>query len=279
MSLAPSAVAAAFLAACRAELAALKPGNVHRHAEGHGMTVAQFEASAVAAAPAIAAAGRTVGRRILGAVEATRDAVGTNTNLGIVLLAAPLAQAALAPGGAGLRARLERVLAALDRDDAELAFQGIRLAAPGGLGASARHDVREPARVPLLEAMAEAAGRDLIARQYASGFAEVWDPGIAELRRARAAWSDPHWPVTAVYLGFLAGFPDSHVARKHGMAVAERVRRQARPLQRSLTAAADPAALAPELLAFDSALKAEGLNPGTSADLTVATLLAAALEG
>ena len=47
----------AFIAACRAELEALKPGNVHVHGEGHGMTVGDFEASAAAAAPHIAARG------------------------------------------------------------------------------------------------------------------------------------------------------------------------------------------------------------------------------
>ena len=41
--LAPDKISAAFLAACRAELDALKPGNVHRHSAGHGMQVAHFE--------------------------------------------------------------------------------------------------------------------------------------------------------------------------------------------------------------------------------------------
>jgi triphosphoribosyl-dephospho-CoA synthase len=36
--------------------------------------------------------------------------------------------------------------------------------------------------------------------------------------------------------------------------------------------AAHPSQLLPDLLAWDSSLKAAGLNPGTSADLTVATL-------
>jgi triphosphoribosyl-dephospho-CoA synthase len=33
-----------------------------------------------------------------------------------------------------------------------------------------------------------------------------------------------------------------------------------------------------DLMAFDRSLKARGLNPGTSADLTVATLFAASLQ-
>ena len=87
-------IAEAYIAACLLELDALKPGNVHRHAEGHGMTVADFERSAEVSAPALARTGASVGSRVLEAVEATRAAVGQNTNLGIVLLAAPLAAAA-----------------------------------------------------------------------------------------------------------------------------------------------------------------------------------------
>ncbi len=89
---------AAFGAACRAELQALKPGNVHVHAPGHGMTVEDFERSAEAAAPWVAAPGLGVGERVLRAVESTRAACGQNTNLGILLLAAPLAAAAERPG-------------------------------------------------------------------------------------------------------------------------------------------------------------------------------------
>ena len=89
------AVGEAFHDSCLAELDALKPGNVHRFADDTRMSVADFERSAAAAAPVMGRAGLPVGKRILGAVEATRNAVGQNTNLGIILLAAPLASAAL----------------------------------------------------------------------------------------------------------------------------------------------------------------------------------------
>ena len=52
----------AYLAACRTELRALKPGNVHDYAAGHGMSVADFEASAGASAPCLAVPGIGVGR-------------------------------------------------------------------------------------------------------------------------------------------------------------------------------------------------------------------------
>lgn len=266
-----SRIAAAFEAACLAELTALKPGNVHAHAAGHGMTVEDFARSAEAAAPAIAAPGRSVGERILAAVTATRAAVGQNTNLGIILLAAPLAVAAETGKD------LATVLAGLRVADAVACYQAIRLAAPGGLGRAERHDVAEAPRVTLLEAMRAAADRDRIARQYVDGFADVRTLGVPCLRARRAAGWPEDWAMAATYLRFLAAFADSHVLRKHGPETAEAVRREAVPLARGLAATADPGALRAPLLAFDQALKERGINPGTSADLTVASHLAEAV--
>ncbi len=123
-------IAAAFTAACRDELDAPKPGNVHHFAPGRRKTAADFVRSAEAAAPALAAPGARVGARILAAVEATFATVGSNTNLGIILLCAPLAAAAEARP-AGLRDALAGVLDTLDVADAELAFRAIVLASPG----------------------------------------------------------------------------------------------------------------------------------------------------
>ena len=138
------AIGELFLAACRAELDALKPGNVHVHAAGHGMEVAQFEASAVAAAPFLAR-GRRWRRRSAscGAVEASFAAAGCNTNLGILLLCAPLAAAAELPGDATSARRLRVVLNGFDDDDAAAVFAAIRLASPGGLGAVPEQDVAD----------------------------------------------------------------------------------------------------------------------------------------
>ncbi len=180
--LAAAAIAEAYRAACRAELAAIKPGNVHVHAAGHRMSVADFEASAALSAPHVAAPGARVGARAEAAVAATRTGVGQNTNLGIVLLCAPLARAAERPGP---------------------------------------------------------------------------------------------WTTTAVHLAFLTGFPDSHVARKFGAAAAETVRAEAEAALGRLVLGEGARAA---LLTHDAALKAAGLNPGTSADLTVATLFLDALQ-
>lgn len=266
-------IADAFRSACRAELTALKPGNVHVFADGHRLTTGQFVRSADAAAGPLSAHGARVGRRVLEAVEATYGAVGTNTNLGIILLCAPLAAAAEADH-AELRSALVAVLDGLDIADAGLAFRAIVRAAPAGLGQVAKNDVTQPALVTLREAMADAADRDRVARQYVTAYADIFDLGLSGLAAAAARKWAEEWTILAIYLGFLASFLDSHIVRKYGTAVAEDVRKIAKKLHAKLQSSWDPSLLADELLAWDTALKARNINPGTSADLTVATLFA-----
>jgi triphosphoribosyl-dephospho-CoA synthase len=271
-------LANAFEAACMDELEAIKPGNVHIFADGHGMVVQDFMRSAEAAAAVIAQPELSVGQRILSAIEVTRNAVGCNTNLGIVLLCAPLIHAVLHGNRSTLRGRLQQVLQELTIEDAELAYQAIVLASPAGLGKSELHDVHTVPRVTLLEAMREAQQRDRIALQYASGFSDVFEAGVMLYRETLLRWERPAWATTAVYLDFLARFDDSHILRKHGDAIAAMVRQEAEVHEKALLLLDNPKTYQRELLKFDADLKAHGLNPGTSADLTVASLLAVSLE-
>jgi triphosphoribosyl-dephospho-CoA synthase len=162
-------------------------------------------------------------------------------------------------------------LSEADIADTEQVFAAIRLANPGGLGASERHDVSEPARAALGEVMAEAAGRDRIARQYATGFADLFEVAAPALAQARDRLRDEGAAVTELFLYLLARFPDSHLQRKHGAQAAARVSKLA------AHALADWRAEPPDirgerLRRLDADLKRNGFNPGTTADLTVATL-------
>ncbi len=275
--LAGEQIAHAFLSACRAELHALKPGNVHIHAPGHGMEMRHFEEAAAAAAPWIATAGLRVGARVLAAVEASMVAAGCNTNLGILLLSAPLAAAAGTESPFGtLRERLRIVLSGLDREDAANVFEAIRCAKPAGLGAVESEDVGEPPTVALGETMRLAAARDRIARAYVTAFADVFEFGLARLTEARCAAASENDAVTTLHMSYLAEFPDSHIARKYGAEKAIEVRDRARALSPLWQPAAGPHSFA-ALMAFDRELKDAGLNPGTTADFVVATLFTDAL--
>lgn len=270
-------VRAAFLEACHAELAALKPGNVHDYAPGHGMQVWHFARSAEAAAPHIACPGRKVGTRIWSGMEASFAIAGCNTNLGILLLSAPLARAADTPlAGHRLRQRLSGVLADLDLEDAAGAFRAITLANPAGLGHVDVEDVSRPPSMSLRAAMQLAAHRDRISRAYVTDYEDIFERGLPLLAAARQAAEAPSFAITTLHMSLLASFPDSHIVRKHGAEVAAAVQQQARALDAAWSPIAGARSVS-VLLDLDADLKARGINPGTTADLVVATLFAEGL--
>ena len=126
--------------------------------------------------------------------------------------------------------------------------------------------------------MAEAAERDRVARQYVTVYDDVFSLGLPALETARQRHSDPQWSTLAVYLTFLAAMPDTHVVRKFDLGTAEAVRREAVDWRDAFEAARDPEGIAEGLLGWDGELKSRGINPGTSADFTVATLFASSLS-
>jgi triphosphoribosyl-dephospho-CoA synthase len=263
----------AFLRACELDVAVRKPGNVSLVSPGHGMTAAQFIDSAHAAASPLFAEGQRVGQRIEAAVAASWAAAGCNTNLGIVLLCAPIAAAVERFPELALRPAIEAVLADLDCDDAAAAYRAIAFVQPGGLGDAPAQDVRDAPSVGLREAMALAAERDSIARQYANGFADLFDIALPHL----SSGSRTHAAVQRVFLALASHLPDSHIVRKHGEAVAQTVMSAAQRWQAQAEAGM-VLDTTPAFADWDSELKDNGINPGTTADLTVATLLLAALR-
>ncbi|MFU0506751.1 triphosphoribosyl-dephospho-CoA synthase [Pseudaminobacter sp. NGMCC 1.201702] len=273
-----SVIRAAYELACRREIEALKPGNVHLFADGHRMSADQFLTSASVSSGPLTDPSLSVGTRIREAVRATQDAVATNTNLGIILLCAPLARAAEMPGK-DLRASLQTVLDAMDLDDTAAVFEAIVLASPGGLGSASKHEVREKPKVHLLDAMGEARDRDMIARQYVTGFADIFEVGLPALDAALSRGETGMWPTIRAYLSFLTTLPDSHVLRKHGAVIAGELCEEAIAVQALLDEAGDETERIAILKAFDEKLKVRGVNPGTSADLTVACLLVHSLSG
>src|SRR5438105_15699150 len=151
-------VAAAAQLACLLEASAPKPGNVSPFASFRDATYEDFLASAAAIGPALLMAGeRSLGATIRAGVDATARWAPSNTNLGLVLLLAPLGPAALTPGGptgASLRARLAATLAATTVADACDTYAAIRLAAPGGLGRATDQDVSGTPTATLRDVMA-----------------------------------------------------------------------------------------------------------------------------
>jgi triphosphoribosyl-dephospho-CoA synthase len=269
----------AYLQACETELQAFKPGNVSVYSAAHDMTVEDFRVSARVSSAPMTNPQYSLGEKIYFAVKATREAVACNTNLGIVLLCAPLLQvAASLATGENLRDGLRQLLGNTTREDADWVFKAVSLAAPAGLGESAQHDVQNPADVTLTEAMVFAADKDRIALQYATIFKDVFDFGVLRYNRAFVLSGDCGWAALAVFAAMLAQYPDSHIERKYGERYSEWIKAEMEKLDRAMQTAYEPKELLPVLYDLDKAFKAQRINPGTTADITVATVLVVLLE-
>jgi triphosphoribosyl-dephospho-CoA synthase len=256
--------------ACLLEATAPKPGNVHRGADFDDLTFTDLAVSGTVIGPILARAGEMgVGQAILKAVEATRDLVGTNSNLGMVLLLAPLAAV---PRDEPLREGVAKLLRGLHAEEARSIWAAIALAKPGGMGQVATHDVAGPAPEDILEAMRLAAGRDRIAAQYANEFTEVFDVVVPQLVESAERFGTLTEAIVYTHVRLMAELPDTLIARKAGSEVAERSAQFARQV---LEAGGPGDETYYEALAdFDFWLRSDGRrrNPGTTADLIAAGL-------
>jgi triphosphoribosyl-dephospho-CoA synthase len=256
------------------DINALKPGNVGRHGAGHGMDCADFIKSAQVVTPILCNQRLGLGKRILSSVEATLGAVHCNTNLGMVLLIAPIIRVfeqLVSPGD--FQDLIKPTLMSLEQQEAQDIFAAIRLANPGGLGKVDKYDVNSPLDIDIYSAMDAAKERDLIALQYANGYREIVDLGIKCLQNYHNRWNSVEWAAVACYLMYMASFPDSHIRRKYGIEIAEQVRKKTIPVWERFADYDNPGDARGVLTMFDKELKESEINPGTCADLTVASLL------
>ena len=259
------------------EVMAPKPGNVHRGADFEDLYLQDFAASALRIAPAMEQAGEIgVGPAIFQAIRDTRTLVNTNTNLGIVLLIAPLAAV---PRQLPLATGIREVLRRLNSEDARLVYDAIRLASSGALGEVPEMDVAGSPPTDLIEAMRLARDRDLIARQYVEDFSLVLQhvgPWILEPVCQGFSLTQS---IVHAFLTLMAHHPDSLIARKGGRREAQEasdraaeVLEQGEPGEESYHEA---------LAELDFWLRSAGSrrNPGTSADLIAAGLFSLLRDG
>ena len=262
--------------ACLMEATARKPGNVHPAAAFDDLCYDDFvRASRAIAEPLTAASVAGIGRTVLDSVQATRAATGTNVNLGIVLLLAPLAAV---PINVSLESGIGAILEGTTIEDAGHVYIAIRLAQPGGMGQVSSQDIGERPTVRLRDAMRLASDRDRIAEQYANGFQLVFEASkkLTEFTGGSDDWEDA---IISLHVWILSKWPDTLIARKCGWEIArEASERAAKLFSQSETGSP----LNPDQLrAFDKWLRADGhrRNPGTTADLVAAALFVALRDG
>jgi triphosphoribosyl-dephospho-CoA synthase len=286
-----SSVAGRAHLACVLEASTHKPGNVSPGRPFADVRYEDFLGSAEAIAGPLEGSGRRpLGDTIHLAIEATAARTRANTNLGIVLLLAPLAKAAVrllgreAPSDRDQRVRqlreeVRRVLSETTVDDARMTYAAIRIANPGGLGSAEEQDVANEPTITLLEAMRLAADRDGIAREYATTYETTFERGVPVFLEARADGLTVTDAIVETFLTLLAAGPDTHIVRRGGDALARRATQLAAEALTAGGVRSDAGRVS--IAAMDASLRdSRNLgNPGTTADLTAATVFTALLVG
>ena len=271
--LGPLSVGQCFALATIMEATVPKPGNIHRGADFEDASYPDFIVAATVVSPIIdLAAERPLGKTVLDSVAATRAAVATNTNLGTLLLVAPLAKV---PAGVPLATGVADVLKSLTSQDTRDVYEAIRMAHPGGLGKVESADVAEAPPEDLIAAMRLAADRDLVARQYANEYQDVFETVVPWIRAAVAAGPDLPAAIVHVHVQLMARFPDSLIARRCGTDIALQSAARAQRVLDSGVPGDDAYDFGLSDLDFWLRADRHRRNPGTTADLIAAGLFVA----
>jgi triphosphoribosyl-dephospho-CoA synthase len=286
-----------------------KPGNVHRTADFDDTKYEHFLASSVAIGQALrdasargieVSSGRIrfdqvgVGEIILDAASSMMSwQRGGNTLLGSILLLVPIAVASgcvwsrPSPSVEKLRETLSKVTHSSTAQDAVLVYEAIRTSRAGGLGSVQRFDVKDDASraeilssgTSLMEIFRLSSSYDSISSEWVNDFKITFEVGLPfflqEIREGRSC----NDATVHLYLKILSTIPDTLLARRAGISVAQEVSRLA---GEALSAGGLTSSVGTEKLEqLDRRLRSGGrvLNPGTTADLTASSLAVAIING
>jgi len=244
-----------------------KPGNVDRCHDYRETLLEHFLASAIFSRPALEhaeAGGAGLGALIREAVRATSSHRGGNTHFGAFLLLMPLVAGGDIPGA-------RAAVSATTVEDAVAFYQAFALTRVRMLDHDPL-DVNNPKAITLLrerrmtlrDVMFHSAGNDLVAREWVEGFPLT--RRTADLLRSHGCGRQA---IVATFLDLLATVPDTFIAKKHSMRVAEETMRKA----------AEVRAGTRNLEAFDRECIDRGINPGSLADILIAGIYVALGEG
>ena len=268
------------------EVTARKPGNVHPLMSFADCSYVDFVLSAQAIVPVFQKISHLqVGEAVYQAIDRTQQSVRTNTNLGMVLLFVPLGCAAAqglhfydtadAVYLANFRSCLNSVLKSLTYKDTRDVIRGIRISNAGGLGTVAEYDIQDNPQGDLVTIMAVAQQKDLVARQYCNGFADVLEVCLPELDASIQKGLPLEEAIIRTHVYTMSQFPDSLIVRKRGEREGiEAMQRAAEVIDSDWPEGSQSHAKLDQL---DSWLRAVGnqRNPGTTADLVAASLFVA----
>ncbi|MDB2461254.1 triphosphoribosyl-dephospho-CoA synthase [Gammaproteobacteria bacterium] len=265
----------AFEYACKLDVFSVKPGNVFHGHPAYGMTHKDFLQSSMACSDVICEQNMDIGEKILECIKSSIDVVGCNTNLGIILLCVPIVEALyMDKDHKFLQSNLKKVINGINETQTKNIYKAINIAKAGGMGSKDKFDLNnnKSKNFTLLEAMEFASSYDYIAGEYSNNFNNIINTISVNWRNYFKLMGNGESATTATFLKLISSNPDSLIARKHGLDKAKEVSERFKTIADEYCVLKNPNNLNNQLLLLDSELKIQGLNPGTTADVVVASI-------
>ena len=266
-----------------------KPGNVHRTRDYDDMVFEDFVISGIVIGDTIREACSDVdvenpllGKYILQAVAETDRWIKNNTNLGIVMMTTPIAvAAAISDDFDEIRPNVVKLMANTSVDDACDLYDAINIADAGGMGDQDEYDVAsDNAKQELrdnnqtmYDVLKISAPWDMLAREMTSDMPAVFElgyPTYHELKEKKSL----NDACVLTFLTILSQVPDTLISRKYGSDEALKISM----MTRDLLKLKDSDDFSEKLQEFDDYLYDNGYNPGTTADLTAASIFVSNLK-
>lgn len=269
----------AYLFSCKKDIELIKPGNVNLLSSHKDTKAQDYLDSAILSSKELFNQNYSLGKRILESVNVTRSQVNVNTNLGIILLCAPVIQSYIDFNNLDLRQGIKKTLSTSSIKDTHDLCAAINISSPGGLGDSDMYDTASYPNASIKQIMDYSQEYDRISYQYSHNFSDIFDFIIPKLEFLNQRYESLDISLSLLFIEILAKIPDSHISRKFGDKIAKKTSNNAHDLLKILDREHDPDYLAKALNNLDYEYKKKGINPGTTADLLVASLMIYKISG
>ena len=259
---------------CYEELKVNKPGNLSINSPILGMSYKRFLNAAKISGEIILHKKYDINQAIYNAVKKCMTQLGSNYNLGIILLAVPILRSVSKKYNSQkiIKANLNTQLELIFRNKNNLILKAIKIAKPGGIE---KYDgegniLKEIKNFEVKKVLVKSSNNDRISRAYTNSYSEIFDYGLVFFKKSKKKFSF-EFSVQRLFVYYMSIDFDSHILRKFGKFTALKLRNKAKILLKKLDS--ENSLNNKLLINFDKYLKHMHLNPGTCADLTVTTLL------
>lgn len=283
-----------------------KPGNVHRISNFQRTFYEHFLAGGVALGSVMGELAKRsinskkwvdirLGHSIYEAVdEMFYWQSGGNIHLGIILLLAPLSAGAGATLSDGtlevtkLREYTKNIVSKATYEDTLAIYRAIeRSMSLENLGSAEDLDIKNKMstkkikleNITPLEIFEICKNKDLICYEWVTGFSTIFETGYPYLKEKIFGGTSINNAIVDTFVNILSKNPDSLIIRKRGEKVARSISKEAQKILEMGGSESDDGTSM--LWSLDEKLKKENgkLNPGTTADLTAASIFVLLLSG